>query len=337
LNISVIGSGSWGTALAILLAENNHNVKLWSRSPEKRAELERSKENKQYLPGARIPDAVIHVDDISACADGDIIVCAIPSIAVRSVMELYAPFAKKGQKILSVSKGLEYEKLITLSAVIREVLPECDVSAMSGPSHAEEVARKMPTANVVASASQNTAEFIQSAFMSSYFRVYTNPDIIGVELGGALKNVIALCAGISDGLGFGDNAKAALMTRGIYEITRLGVAMGADAETFGGLSGIGDLIVTCTSVHSRNLRAGRLIGKGLTAEQARQEVKMVVEGIYTCRAAKALADKMNVEMPIVNQAYAILFEDKPAIDATWSLMGRDRRNESEAGFLTPYA
>ena len=333
MKISILGSGSWGTALAALLAENGNDINLWSRSPEKRAELESAGENKQYLPGVLIPPRVRHTDDLSDCARADIIVCAIPSVAVRSVIRQLAPYVKDGQKILSVSKGLEYENLITLSAVIRDELPNCDVSVMSGPSHAEEVARGMPTANVVASTSLSAAEYIQGAFMNSYFRVYTNPDIIGVELGGALKNVIALCAGISDGLGFGDNAKAALLTRGIYEITRLGVAMGADSATFGGLSGIGDLIVTCTSGHSRNLRAGRLIGQGKTAEQARQEVRMVVEGINTCRAAKALADKMNVEMPIINQAYAIIYEDKPAMDATLALMGRDKRNESEAGFL----
>jgi glycerol-3-phosphate dehydrogenase (NAD(P)+) len=333
VKISILGSGSWGTALAVLLAENGNDVVLWSRSPKKRAYLEKHRENPQYLPGVIIPPLVGHTDDPRSCADADIIVCAIPSVAVRTVVKPLAPYVKDGQKVLSVSKGLDYENLTTLTSVIRDELPNCDVSAMSGPSHAEEVARGMPTANVVASATQSTAEYIQNAFMNSYFRVYTNPDLIGVELGGALKNVIALCAGISDGLGFGDNTKAALLTRGIYEITRLGVAMGAKAETFGGLSGIGDLIVTCTSGHSRNLRAGRLLGQGKTVDQAREEVRMVIEGINTCRAAKALADKMSIEMPIVNQAHAILYEGKSAKDATLSLMGRDKRNESEAGFL----
>jgi len=335
VEISVIGSGSWGTALAILLAGNGHAVRLWSRSAQKSRELKGSGENRQYLPGAAIPASVIHTADYADCAGADIIVCALPSVAVRPAMMGLAPYVKAGQKILSVTKGLERESLITMSSVIREELPGCDVSAMSGPSHAEEVARGLPTTNVVASASQSTAEYIQGAFMSPSFRVYTNPDIVGVELGGALKNVIALCAGISDGLGFGDNTKAALMTRGIYEITKLGLAMGADAETFGGLSGIGDLIVTCTSVHSRNLRAGRLIGAGMTAERACREIGMVVEGINTCRAAKALADRAQVEMPIVSQAHAVLFEGKSAKDATLSLMGRDKRNESEAGFLRP--
>jgi len=204
---------------------------------------------------------------------------------------------------------------------------------MSGPSHAEEVARRIPTTNVVASTNQQVAEYVQDALMNPYFRVYTNQDVMGVELGGSLKNVIALCAGISDGLGFGDNTKAALMTRGIYEITRLGVAMGAKAETFGGLTGMGDLIVTCTSMHSRNRRAGILIGKGKSAVEAQDKIKMVVEGINTCRAAKQLADKMSVEMPIITQAYAVLFEGKSARDATLELMGRDKRDE--IGFLLP--
>ena len=331
--ISVIGSGSWGTAIAIMLVENGHNVTLWSYTMIECEDLKRYKENLAFLPGAPIPSTIRHTSDILDCVHADIIVCALPSFAVRKVMGQFAPRVKKGQIVLNLSKGLESESLLTLSGVLEEELPACDISVMSGPSHAEEVARKIPTTNVVASSSQKTAEYIQDIFMNPFFRVYTNSDITGVEIGGALKNIIALCAGISDGLGFGDNTKAALMTRGLYEITRLGVAMGANAETLGGLSGMGDLIVTCTSIHSRNRRAGILIGKGRTAEEAQEEIKMVVEGIGTCRAAKSLADKLNIEMPIVNQAYAILFEGKSAKDATLSLMGRDKRHESEEFFL----
>jgi len=316
-----------------MLAENGHDIMLWSYSNDECEGLKTHKENRPFLPGFTIPAHVKHTTDLQACAPADVIVCALPSFAVRATMGQLAPFVKDGQIILNISKGLESDSLLTLSAVLREILPNCEIAVMSGPSHAEEVANKIPTTNVVASANQDTAQCIQDVFMNPYFRVYTHPDILGVELGGSLKNVIALCAGISDGLGFGDNTKAALMTRGIYEITRLGVAMGANAETFGGLSGIGDLIVTCTSMHSRNRRAGILIGQGKTPEEARGDIKMVIEGINTCKAAKFLADKMGVEMPIINQAYAVLFEGKPAREATLSLMNRNKRHESEAGFL----
>ena len=332
MKISIIGSGSWGTAISIMLAENGYDITLWSYSKEECAALESYKEN-PLLPGFKIPKGIKHTTDLSRLADAEIAVCALPSFAVRAIMKQYALHAKPGQIVLNISKGLENESLSTLHTVICEELPSCDIAVMSGPSHAEEVARKIPTTNVVAASSQKTAEFIQNVFMNPYFRVYTNPDITGVELGGSLKNVIALCAGISDGLGFGDNTKAALMTRGMYEITRLGVALGASAETFSGLSGMGDLIVTCTSMHSRNRRAGILIGQGKTPKEAQEEVKMVVEGINTCRAAKHLGEKMNVEMPIINQAYAVLFEGKAAKEATLDLMGRDKRHESEAGFL----
>ena len=334
--ISIIGSGGWGTAIAIMLSENGHDVVLWSYLQEECNDLMKYKEHKLLLPGVAIPGSIKHTCNLKDCVDSDIIVCATPSYAARPVMKQLTPYVKNGQIILNISKGLEDESLLTLSAVLREELPNCDISVMSGPSHAEEVAKKIPTTNVVASANEKTAGYIQDVFMNPFFRIYTNPDIIGVELGGALKNVIALCAGIIDGLGFGDNTKAALMTRGMYEITRLGIAMGANAETFGGLSGMGDLIVTCTSMHSRNRRAGILIGQGKTAEEAQQEIKMVVEGIRTCRAAKTLADKLYVEMPIINQAYAVLFEGKSAKEATLSLMGRDKRNESEAVFLRRY-
>ena len=332
MKVSVIGSGSWGTAIAILLAENGHAVRLWSYSAQECKNLQQYKENRPFLPGHIIPAAVQYTTNLADCAQADIVVCALPSFAVRKTFAQFAQFAKN-EVIVNISKGLENDSLMTLSAVLREELPTCEITVMSGPSHAEEVAQKIPTTNVVASSNIETAKFVQDVFMNPYFRVYTHNDVLGVELGGSLKNVIALCAGISDGLGFGDNTKAALMTRGIYEITRLGVAMGANGDTFGGLSGIGDLIVTCTSMHSRNRRAGILIGQGKTPDEVRDEIKMVIEGINTCRAAKLLADKIGVEMPIINQAYAVLFEGKPAREATLSLMNRDKRHESEAGFL----
>ena len=334
MQISIVGSGSWGTAIAIMLAENGHSVTLWSHSRDECESLRANKENISYLPGFAIPQTMSHTTEIADCVAAAIIVCALPSFAVRATFAKLSAHVRPGQVIVNISKGLENETLMTLSAVLRQEVPFAKIAVMSGPSHAEEVAQKKPTTNVVASCDKATANFIQDAFMNPYFRVYTHDDILGVELGGSLKNVIALCAGISDGLGFGDNTKAALMTRGIVEITRLGVAMGANAETFSGLSGIGDLIVTCTSMHSRNRRAGILIGQGKTPDQVRDEIKMVIEGINTCRAAKHLADKMGVEMPIINQAYAVLFEGKPALEATMALMSRDKRHESEEGFLT---
>jgi len=334
MKISIIGSGSWGTAIAIMLSENGHDVRLWSYSLPECEDLKTHNENRAFLPGFKIPSSVEHTTDISTCANADVVVCALPSFAIRATMRRLSSYIKQGQVVLNLSKGLENETLLTLSEVLREELPTAEIAVMSGPSHAEEVAQKSPTTNVVAAQKQKTANFIQDIFMNPYFRVYTHDDILGVELGGSLKNVIALCAGISDGLSFGDNTKAALMTRGIFEITRLGVAMGANVETFSGLSGIGDLIVTCTSMHSRNRRAGILIGQGKTIDEVRAEIKMVIEGINTCQAAKFLADKYQVEMPIINQAYAVLFDNKPAKEATLSLMSRDKRHESEKGFLT---
>ena len=333
MKISIIGSGSFGTALAIMLANMDHIVCLWSFSENECAELIKHKENCGFLPNFAIPSNVSHTTDIKETANADIIVCALPSFAIRKILGKLKPYVYSGQILLNVSKGLEADNLMTLSGVIADVLPHCDIAVMSGPSHAEEVAAKIPTTNVVAAKSLKTAHLIQDAFMNPFFRVYTHDDMLGVELGGALKNVIALCAGISDGLGFGDNTKAALMTRGMYEITKLGTAMGAKTETFSGLTGIGDLIVTCTSRHSRNRRAGILIGQGKTAEQAKAEIKMVIEGINTCRAAKYLSDKMKVEMPITQEAYAVLFENKPARDATMRLMQRNKKHESEEGFL----
>lgn len=331
--ICVLGSGGWGTAVALLLNDNGHKVTLWSYLEKECEELKKNRENKSFLPGVTIPDEICLTADISCCENKDLIVIAAPSHGVRGVARMAQPFVSEGQMILNISKGIEEGTFLTMSQIIKEELPLCRVAVMSGPSHAEEVSRKLPTTNVVACADEETALFIQDIFMSPCFRVYTNDDILGVELGGSVKNVIALCCGVLDGLGLGDNTKAALMTRGLLEMTRLGTAMGAKEETFAGLSGVGDLIVTCTSMHSRNRRAGILIGKGMSAEEAQKEVNMVVEGIRTCRAVKELADRMDVEMPIVSEAYDVLFCGKSAKCAVENLMGREKKHETEKEFL----
>ncbi len=331
--VSVVGSGSWGTAVAVMLAENGHEVTLWSYFQEESEELRKNRENLRFLPGVKIPEKVRFTAKIGDCADADLMITAVPSHAMRTTAQSLAAVVGAGQLILNISKGLEEDTFATLSQILKEELPKCEIAVMSGPSHAEEVARRIPTTNVVAAESEATANLIQDIMMNPNFRVYTNPDVLGVELGGSLKNVIALCAGILDGMGLGDNTKAALMTRGIVEISRLGVAMGAKAETFYGLSGIGDLIVTCTSMHSRNRRAGILIGQGKSLEEAQQEVKMVVEGVKTCRAAYALVKKLGVEMPIVCQAYRVLFQGAAPKEAIQNLMERDKKHESERNFL----
>ena len=267
--IAVMGSGSWGTALAILLHKNGHQVTLWSFDKKENEKLQETRENLQYLPGILIPHQIQLTHNIKkALQENEIIVIAIPSRFIRENLIKFAPYINKHHIIINVSKGLEENTLLRISQIIREIFVDNPIAVLSGPSHAEEVAKDLPTTCVVASASLNVSEFVQEIFMSPKFRIYTNTDLIGVELGGALKNVMALAAGISDGLGFGDNTKAALMTRGIVEITRLGVAMGAQLQTFSGLSGIGDLIVTCTSSHSRNWKAGFLIGQGNSLENA---------------------------------------------------------------------
>ena len=332
-DICVLGSGGWGTAVALLLNDNGHKVTLWSYLEKECEELKKNRENKPFLPGVAIPEEICLTSDIACCRDKDLIVIAAPSHGVRGVAHMAKPFVSDGQMVLNISKGIEEGTYLTMSQIIAEELPMCRVAVMSGPSHAEEVSRRMPTTNVVACSEEEMAMFIQDLFMNPYFRVYTNDDIMGVELGGSLKNVIALCCGILDGLGCGDNTKAALMTRGLLEMTRLGVAMGAKTETFAGLSGVGDLIVTCTSMHSRNRRAGILIGKGMSAEEAQRQVNMVVEGVRTCKAAKELADRLNVEMPIVSEAYDVLFCGKSAKGAVENLMGREKKHETEKEFL----
>ncbi|MBP3927781.1 MAG: NAD(P)H-dependent glycerol-3-phosphate dehydrogenase [Clostridium sp.] len=327
-SIGIIGAGTWGTALAILLSHNGHVVTIWSALPEEIEELDRTRKHKN-LPEAKIPEEIRLTADLkSAMAEKDILVMAVPSLYVRSTAARMREFLRYGQIVINVAKGIEEATLKTLSQVIEEELPNAEVAVLSGPSHAEEVSRGLPTTCVAGTHRKKTAEYIQSVFMSPVFRVYTSPDMLGIEVGAALKNVIALAAGIADGLGYGDNTKAALITRGIAEITRLGVKMGGKEQTFAGLTGIGDLIVTCASMHSRNRRAGILIGKGYTMEEAMKEVKMVVEGVYSAKAGLMLAEKYGCDMPIIEQVNRVLFDGQPARDAVADLMLRDKRIES---------
>ena len=327
-NISVLGAGSWGLGLALLLNNNGHNVTVWSVLNDEVVMLQTEREHKRCLPGVRIPDSItISGDTANVINNADVLVLAVASPYTRSTAKLIAPFVKEGQIIVNVAKGVEEHTLLTLCQIVEEEIPQAKVAVLSGPSHAEEVSRGIPTTCVIGAHEKNTAEYLQNIFMSDVFRVYTSPDMLGICIGGALKNVIALAAGIADGLGYGDNTKAALITRGNAEITRLGVAMGANPHTFSGLSGIGDLIVTCASMHSRNRRAGILIGKGYTKDQAMEEVQMVVEGVFSAKAALELSKKYNIEMPIVEQVNKVLFEDKPAAEAFKELMLRDKKIE----------
>ena len=327
-NISVLGAGSWGLGLALLLNNNGHNVTVWSVLNDEVVMLQTEREHKRCLPGVRIPDSItISGDTANVINNADVLVLAVASPYTRSTAKLIAPFVKEGQIIVNVAKGVEEHTLLTLCQIVEEEIPQAKVAVLSGPSHAEEVSRGIPTTCVIGAHEKNTAEYLQNIFMSDVFRVYTSPDMLGICIGGALKNVIALAAGIADGLGYGDNTKAALITRGNAEITRLGVAMGANPHTISGLSGIGDLIVTCASMHSRNRRAGILIGKGYTKDQAMEEVQMVVEGVFSAKAALELSKKYNIEMPIVEQVNKVLFEDKPAAEAVKELMLRDKKIE----------
>lgn len=330
MKISVLGAGSWGTALAVLLCENGHDVTLWSIDKREVEMIDEKREQVEKLPGVLIPDRIAVTNDLESSITGrDMLVLAVPSIFIRSTSKSMAPFIEDHQIIVNVSKGIEESTLMNMTDVIEDEIHNARVGVLSGPSHAEEVGRKIPTTVVAGAHDKVTAEAIQDAFMNPVFRVYTSPDMIGIELGAALKNVIALAAGIVDGLGFGDNTKAALITRGIAEITRLGMAMGGRPETFAGLSGIGDLIVTCTSTHSRNHNAGYLIGQGKTYQEAMDEVRMVVEGVYSAKAALALAKKYDVEVPITEQVNRVLFDGVPVKEAVPSLLLRNRTSESE--------
>ena len=324
----VLGAGSWGTALAILLNENGHEVTVWSIDPEEIKMLDTKREHETKLPGVKISDDMIFTTDLeSAIKDKDFVVMAVPSKFVRGTAKMASGFFAENQIIVDVAKGIEDDTLMTLSEQIKEEIPHAEVTVLSGPSHAEEVGRKLPTICVIGARKKEVAEYLQKCFMNQVFRVYTSPDMLGIEVGGALKNVIALAAGVADGLGCGDNTKAALITRGIAEISRLGVKMGGKPETFSGLTGIGDLIVTCASVHSRNRKAGYLMGKGMSMDEAMKEVNMVVEGVYSAKAAAKLAKKYDVSMPIVEQVNEVLFNNKNATDALNDLMFRESKKE----------
>ena len=325
--VCILGGGSWGIGLSVVLHKNGHEVTVWSAVPAEIQMLQEKHEHKM-LPGVKLSeDMIFTTDDKSAIEGKDLLVMAVASSYTRSTAHRISPLVAKGQRIVSVSKGIEEHTLMTQAQIIEDEIPQAQVAVLSGPTHAEEVSRNMPTACVVGALSKKTAEYVQNLFMSPVFRVYTSPDILGIELGGSLKNVIALAAGMADGLGYGDNTKAALITRGMAEIARLGIAMGARAETLYGLSGIGDLIVTCASVHSRNRRAGVLIGQGATMQEAMDQVQMVVEGVYSAKAGRALAEKYQITMPIIEQVNQVLFEDKPAAQAVGQLMTRDRTQE----------
>lgn len=327
--ISVIGAGSWGTALAVLLAKAGHSAVMWSAFEDEIRMINEKREHLHKLPGIFIPEGVLCTGDLEECIiDAQVLVMVVPSQITRKIARDISKHIKDGTIIVSCSKGLEEVTGLRMSEVLKQEIPKAQTVVLSGPSHAEEVAKDIPTAVVAASDHIKAAEFIQDVFMTPKFRVYTNSDVVGVELGGALKNVIALCAGISDGLGFGDNTKAALMTRGIAEMSRLGASMGANPQTFAGLTGVGDLIVTCTSMHSRNRRAGILIGQGKTLKEAMDEVKMVVEGVTTTKAAYELANKKGVTMPITFEAYEVLFNGKNAKLAVSDLMMRNKKNEA---------
>ena len=325
--IAVVGSGSWGTAMAVHLAKIGHNVDLWSWKKEESDALKSNLENKEFLPGVKIPKNVNFTHDLSCVKGKDFIVLVSPSQAIRNVVKSMSTYVDNDSIIVILSKGIENGTLKTMSEIVSEELPHSRIVVMSGPSHAEEVAIEIPTANVAASDDIEAAKCVQTEFMNEHFRIYTGNDVLGVELGGAVKNVIALCAGIVDGIGFGDNTKAALMTRGMREISRLGVKMGAKEETFNGLTGIGDLIVTCTSMHSRNRRAGILIGQGYTLDETIEKVRMVVEGVYSTKAVYELAQKYNVDMPIVNEAYNVLYNSKNPKQAVLDLMKREKKDE----------
>ena len=328
--ISVLGAGSWGTALAVVLHKNGHEVTIWSIAQDEIDMLKKEREHKDKLPGVKIAEEIGLTTDMKEAISGrDMLVVAVPSPYIRSTAKSMAPYVEDGQLLVSVAKGIEEGTLMTLSAILEQEIPQAEVAVLCGPSHAEEVGIGLPTTLVAGAKRKETAELVQSTFMNEVLRVYTSPDVLGMELGASLKNVIALAAGMADGLGYGDNTKAALITRGISEIGRLALKMGAKYETLSGLTGIGDLIVTCASKHSRNRKAGMLIGEGYTMEEAMKEVKMVVEGVYSAKAAMELSAKYDVSMPIIEQVNEVLFDGKSAKEAVMDLMLRDKKPEHD--------
>ncbi|MFA8342289.1 MAG: NAD(P)H-dependent glycerol-3-phosphate dehydrogenase [Rhodothermaceae bacterium] len=331
MNISVIGAGSWGTTLALLLNNNGHSVTLWEYNKEYADSLISERENKTFLPGIKFPDDLKITNSIEeACTNQHMIVLSVPSQFIRSVLKQMKSYNFKDLTFVNVAKGIEKGTLLRMDQVILDELPQLDenkLGILSGPSHAEEVSKKIPTVVTAAAKNEDTAKHIQGAFMTSYFRVYSSTDVVGVELGGALKNIIAIGAGVCDGAKFGDNTKAAIITRGLFEISKLGVALGAKPETFSGLSGMGDLIVTCGSQHSRNRFVGEKLGSGMKLKDIIESMNMVAEGVETCRSAYQLAQKVGIETPIINAVYQALFEDKDPVIATYELMDREMKPE----------
>ena len=332
MKVTIIGAGGWGTALASILTEKHGNVNLYVRNPELAASIRQNQENKVYLPGVKIPRQVLVISDMAeALVEAELLVLAVPSHGMRDAARSISPLLKKNCTVVSVAKGLELDTCLRMTEVLAAEMPSAQgrFVVLSGPNHAEEVGRRLPSASVVASSDVKLAEYAQDVFMTSSFRVYSNLDMIGVELGGALKNIIAIGTGIAEGLGFGDNSKAALMTRGLAEIARLGAACGADTATFSGLAGLGDLIATCTSVHSRNRRAGIALAKGRNNGDNLFDSGMVVEGIRATAAARELSERVGVEMPITEELYQVLYKGKPPEEAVVELMGRGKKHETE--------
>ena len=329
MNITVVGAGGWGTALACLLVRNGHQVTLWSWQPEHTAQMRREGENRSFLPGVSLPPELGLTSDLAAVAGAELVLFAVPSAVMSGVAEQAAPLISPGALVVNAAKGLVPGSYRRLSEVLQELCPGNPVCVISGPSHAEEVGRQRLTAVCVAGADHDACRLAQDTFMNRCFRVYTSSDLVGVEIGGAIKNIVALASGVCDGLELGDNIRAALMTRGLAEMKRLGVALGARADTFSGLTGMGDLIVTCTSLHSRNYRAGRELGRGRKYKDVLAETEMVVEGVYATDCAYALSHRLGVEMPITDQMYQVLYEDKDPSAAMWELMTRRRTDEAD--------
>lgn len=334
MNITLCGGGSWGTAIARLLSNKGHKVNFYIRNKSVIDDIKENRENSKYLPGAKFINEINLTNDLDSVLNNiDVFVIAIPTSSIREILEKISGKISKETIIVNLSKGIEVETLDRISEISSEVLKDNPFVALSGPSHAEEVGKDIPTTLVASSSNLKAAEIIQREFSTSIFRIYTNPDLVGVEIGGALKNIIALAAGMNDGLGYGDNSKAALMTRGIYEMSKLGISLGANPHTFNGLSGIGDLIVTCTSMHSRNRRAGILIGKGMSMDEACKEVGQVVEGVKTVKSAYKLSKLKNIEMPITMALYQVLYEDYDPNKAVYELMTRKNKDEIEQIFF----
>lgn len=336
MKIAIIGSGAWGTAMAVHCAEMGNDVYLWSFLEQEAADIAKDREHKKLLPGVHIPESVVITTDIAACInDAELIILATPSFAVAETAEKMCPHIKDGQIVVSLSKGLDSSNnYCVFSETIGKILGEkAKIVALTGPSHAEEVSRGIPTTILAACPNLEACTKVQDILMNDKLRIYTSPDIIGAQLGGAMKNIIAIAAGISDGMGYGDNTKAALITRGLTEIAHLGVALGGKKETFAGLSGMGDLIVTCNSIHSRNYRAGKLIGEGVPVDEAMKKVGAVVEGYYATLAGHSLAEKLGISMPICESLYNVLYKNGDEKEAVHSLMTRAKRHESEVNWL----